>query len=106
MPLRRLDVDCTILTCNSCAQLGLQAVEETLKLKVTEHLHHVLADKGAQYTAHRKRRAEGEPAEGQESKGAKLPSSAARGAVDDLELSESEEYSSDEPSSDSSDEYM
>jgi hypothetical protein len=44
--------------------------------------------------------------ESQESKGAKLPSSAARGAVDDLELSESEEYSSDEPSSDSSDEYM
>ena len=58
----------------------------------------------AQYTAHRKRRAEGEPAESQESKGAKLPSGAARGAVDDLELSESEEYSSDEPSSDSSDE--
>ena len=47
------------------------------------------------------------PAESQEcSKGAKLPSGAARGAVDDLELSESEEYSSDEPSSDSSDEYM
>ena len=58
----------------------------------------------AQYTAHRKRRAESEPAESQESKGAKLPSGAAMGAVDDLELSESEEYSSDEPSSDSPDE--
>ena len=63
-----------------------------------------ITDLIAQYTAHRKRRAEGEPAESQESKGAKLPSGAARGApVDDLELSESEEYSSDEPSSDSSD---
>ena len=60
-------------------------------------------------TAHRKRRAEGEPAESQESKGAKLPSGAARGAVDDLELSESEEYSSRIMTAlllDSSDEYM
>ena len=43
--------------------------------------------------------AEGEPAKSQESKGAKLPSGAARGAVDALELSESGEYSSDVPSS-------
>ena len=55
-------------------------------------------------TAHRKRRAElGEPAESQESKVAKLPSGAARGAVDDLVLSENEEYSLDEPSADSAD---
>ena len=43
-------------------------------------------------------------AKSQESKGAKLPSGAARGAVDALELSESGEYSSDVPPSDSSDE--
>ena len=55
-------------------------------------------------TAHRNRRAElGEPAKSQESKVAKLPSGAARGAVDDLVLSESEEYSLDEPSADSAD---
>jgi hypothetical protein len=36
--------------------------------------------------------------------GAKLPSGVARGAVDALELSESGEYSSDVPPSDSSDE--
>jgi hypothetical protein len=53
---------------------------------------------------HPKRKAEGEPAKSQESKGAKLPSGAARGAVDALELSESGEYSSDVPPSDSSDE--
>jgi hypothetical protein len=66
-----------------------------------------ITDLIAQYTAHRKRKAEGEPAKSQESKeskGVKLPSGAARGAVDALELSESGEYSSDVPSSDSSDE--
>jgi hypothetical protein len=63
--------------------------------------------RNVRYTAHRKRKAEGEPAKSQESKGAKLPSGAARGAVDALELSESGEYSSDVPSSlYSSDEYM
>ena len=46
-----------------------------------------ITDLIAQYTAHRKRKAEGEPAESQESKG-----------------SESGDYSSDVPSSDSSDE--
>ena len=52
-----------------------------------------ITDLIAQYTAHRKRRAEGEPAESQESKGAKLPSGAARGApVDDLELSEAPKH--------------
>ena len=60
--------------------------------------------RNVRYTAHRKRKAEGEPAKSRESKGAKLPSGAARGAVDALELSESGEYSSDVPSSDSSDE--
>ena len=59
-----------------------------------------ITDLIAQYTAHRKRKAEGEPAKSQESKGAKLPS----GAVDALELSESGDYSSDVPSSDSLDE--
>ena len=63
-----------------------------------------ITDLIAQYTAHRKRKAEGEPAKSQESKGAKLPSGAARGAVDAFELSESEGYSSDVPPSDSSDE--
>ncbi len=77
-----------------------------------EHLHQTSSltklhsTRGASHA--QKRRAEGEvPADSQEcSKGAKLPSGAARGAVDDLELSESKEYSSDEHSSDSSDEYM
>ena len=108
VPLRRLEhVDCTIL--NNCAHLGLQAVEETLKLKVTEHLHHVLADKAAQDTrriASAGQRVRCQPRARSAPRAPELPSGAARGAVDDLELSESEEYSSDEPSSDSSDEYM